>query len=257
MNVVSLSRAVACAVLLATTGTGAAAAAQNASIESLLENSSRVTLRQGHVAGQVADQAQLQQYANGDSMLLQGGAGAADGEPILMILCGQSVYFNMVGGLPDAVNMQGDALKAARMGQYMALLGGVAMVQGTAGKALVLPEPGARLDTAAETSWAYGKERFALEVERPDPQRLRILMTKLATLTTTPASAPDDAFSTDDDRAARLAELEPVGAWRELLISTAARQAQVPGQMTLQGWEANEGATATTVERARNGCSPR
>ena len=46
---------------------------------------------------------------------------------------------------------------------------------------------------------------------------LRVHSRKTETVNTTPRRA-DDTFSTEDDQAARLSELAPVGSWTEVLI---------------------------------------
>ncbi len=72
-----------------------------------------------------------------------------------------------------------------------------------------------------------------------------------------PETGPDDMFSTDEDRAARLAELEPVGTWRELIISAEPRAAEIPAEMSLGGWVSDDGQVMATVGEARKACGAR
>ncbi|HVK50971.1 MAG TPA: hypothetical protein VM469_04430 [Pseudoxanthomonas sp.] len=257
MPLVFPRRAVACALLICAGGAIAAPADEASSFDSLLTHGSSVAIRQGTVTDEVAHSGRLQQYANGESLLFQGGDGDAGDAPVMLLLCERLAYFNTVGGLPAGQSPSGELLKATRLGQYMALIGGVAMVQDAADRTLDLPADGATLDTTIETEWAYGKEQFSLSAKRLADQSVHLRMVKLGNRTTIPATDSDDLFSTDEDRAARLAELAPVGAWSELVISAEPRAAEVPAEMSLKGWVGNSGQLMTTVGEARKACGSR
>ncbi|KAG1223761.1 hypothetical protein G6F68_020259 [Rhizopus microsporus] len=64
-------------------------------------------------------------------------------------------------------------------------------------------------------------------------------------------------FSTEDDQAARLSELVPVGSWTEVVIHGGPRQAQVDPGMSLKGWVSMGDDRAATVAEARSlhGCN--
>ncbi|MGH8422849.1 MAG: hypothetical protein ACRER3_10915, partial [Pseudomonas fluorescens] len=93
---------------------------------------------------------------------------------------------------------------------------------------------------------------YALEVSRDTDGQVRVQATKIATDTTTPASGPDDLFSTDDDRAARLAELEPVGTRREMVVSPQARATELSATLPLLGWVDASGDTYASVGGLRD-----
>lgn len=257
MRLVFLRRAVACALPLFAGGVLAASVDETPSLDSLLTHSSSVAISQGTMTGEAAHRGRMQQYANGDTLLFQQGAGDAVDVPVMVILCERSAYFNTVGGLPTGGPLSNESLKAVRIGQYMTLLGNVAMVQGAVGHALQLPANGTTLDATVETGWAYGKEQFSLRTTRLADSGVRFHMIKRGNRITIPASDPDDMFSTDDDRAARLAELEPVGAWRELVISATPRMAEIPAEMSLKGWVDDSGHAMANVGEARQACTPR
>jgi len=79
---------------------------------------------------------------------------------------------------------------------------------------------------------------------------LRVRATKTGTTAKAPSGA-DDVISTDDDQAARLAELEPVGTWRELVIGSAPMAASLPDTFPLKGWMSVPGKGGATVGAAR------
>ena len=74
---------------------------------------------------------------------------------------------------------------------------------------------------------------------------------KTETVNSAKPASPDDMFSTEDDQAARLSELAPVGSWTEVVIHGGPRQAQVDPAMSLKGWIPMEDDQATTVAEAR------
>ena len=59
------------------------------------------------------------------------------------------------GGLPVGEPLSGESLKASRVGQYLALIGGVATMQGAAGPTFRPPVEGEVVDTTVETEWAF------------------------------------------------------------------------------------------------------
>ncbi len=65
----------------------------------------------------------------------------------------------------------------------------------------------------------------------------------------------DDMFSTEDDQAARLSELAPVGSWTLVVVHGGARQPHVD-PASLQGWISMGDDRAATVAEARkpHGC---
>lgn len=257
MPLIFLRRAMACALLLCAGGAGASSSDDTRSLDDLLTHASSVTVRQGTSADEAAHSGRLRQYANGESLLFQGDGEDAADAPVMLMLCERSAYFNTVGDLPVGESLSGESLKAVRVGQYLALIGGVATMQGAAGRTFRPPVEGEVVDTTVETEWAYGKEQFSLVARRQADGSAHLRMLKLGNRITVPETGPDDMFSTDEDRAARLAELEPVGTWRELIISAEARAAEIPAEMSLAGWVGDGGQVMATVGEARKACGAR
>jgi len=190
----------------------------------------------------------VQQFRNGDSLI---SLGEGDGAPVVLTLCDGRAHFNLEAswpGAPVAKTLEEKQMRA--YGMYMAVMGGMAMVQAAAGDALALPAAGQTATVQHETPWAYGKEQYTVAVTNAASGQLRIKATKTGN-TAKPPSGPKDVVSTDDDKAARLAELEPVGTWRELVISSEPMAEALPDAMPLNGWMSAGGAGGATVGAAR------
>ncbi|MBL2545157.1 hypothetical protein ELJ63_30330, partial [Klebsiella pneumoniae] len=110
--------------------------------------------------------------------------------------------------------------------------------------------------SVGENSWAYGVERYEVITQRLPDGALRVRTRKTETVNATPPAGPDDMFSTEDDQAARLSELAPVGSWTEVVVHGGARQPHVDPAMSLKGWISMGADQAATVADARtlHGC---
>lgn len=246
-----------CAVLAAAvSGSAAFAAAADgrADVESLLERSPAVTFSTGVEEGAPTFRGRLEQFANGDTLLR---VGAGEGVPVMLIVCSQSGWINPVDETGSATPLPVEQLKAVRMMQYMGTLTGVAMVQGVGGKTLTMPTSAEPVSSTGSNEWAYGREQFTLRAQQVDGQGVRIRTLKTSHGAADHTPDPEAMFSTDDDRAARLAELEPVGTWREVVIAGGERPAAVPADMSLRGWLPSGGDTAAvaTAGEARRRCA--
>lgn len=233
-------------------GVAHAAPTGRAAIEPLLEQSPGVTFSQGVQEGKAQFRGRLQQFANGDTLLR---VGDGDGQPVMLIVCSQSGWINPVGETGSAAPLSSEQLKAVRMMQYMGTLTGVAMVQGVLGEGSQLPTSAAPVASTGSNAWAYGREQFDITARQVAGQGLQVRTVKTSNGATPHTPDPEATFSTDDDRAARLAELEPVGTWRELVIAEGQRPAALPADMSLKGWlsSGDQGAVATVGE-ARRSC---
>lgn len=80
---------------------------------------------------------------------------------------------------------------------------------------------------------------------------VRVHSRKTEIVNTTPPARPDDMFSTEDDQAARLSELAPVGSWTEVVVHEGPRLPHVDPAMSLKGWISMGGDQAATVGEAR------
>lgn len=234
-------------VLAAAIGAALPAAATTISLNERLKAASRIEVNQVPPSG-ASLLAQVQQFRNGDSLI---SLGEGEGTPVVLMLCNGKAHFNLEANWPGAPEAKTQEEKQMRAyGMYMAVMGGMAMVQAAAGDALALPAPGQTATVQHETPWAYGKEHYAVAVTRATSGELRVRATKTGTTAKAPSGA-DDVISTDDDQAARLAELEPVGTWRELVIGSAPMAASLPDTFPLKGWMSVPGKGGATVGAAR------
>ncbi|GEM_PF-124996 len=234
------------ATLPATAATAATAA--TVSLNARLEAASSVQVNQVPVSG-ASLIGRVQQFRNGDSLI---SLGDGEGQPVVLTLCKGKAHLNLEASWPGAPAAKTQEEKQMRAyGMYMAVMGGMAMVQGITGDALALPAEGQTSTAQRETSWAYGKELYAVAVTHAAGGEIRIKMTKTENTTRTPSSGPDDIVNTDGDKAARLAELDPVGTSRELVIAAAPMAEGVPDAMSLQGWMSASGKGGATVGAAR------
>ena len=241
------------AVALCSTAAFAAAPNDNAGMESLLERSPAVTFSTGVEEGKPSFRGRLEQFANGDTLLR---VGEGEGVPVMLIVCSQSGWLNPVGETGSATPLPVAQLKAVRMMQYMGALTGVAMVQGVGGAALKMPASAQPLSSTGSNDWAYGREQFNVSVRQVDGQGVRIRTLKTSHGAAEYSPDPDAMVSTDDDRAARRAELEPVGTWREVDIAGGERAPAVPDTMSLRGWVSSaDAAPVANVGEARRGCA--
>ena len=99
-----------------------------------------------------------------------------------------------------------------------------------------MADDGSETRSVGENSWAYGVERYEVITQRLPDGALRVRTRKTETVNATPPAGPDDMFSTEDDQAARLSELAPVGSWTEVVVHGGARQPHVDPAMSLKGW---------------------
>lgn len=218
------------------------------SLNERLKNASSVEVNQVPASGAPLI-GRVQQFRNGDSLVRLGEGG---GEPLVLTLCNGKAHMNLDASWPGAPAAKTQEEKQMRAyGLYMAVMGGMAMAQGIAGDTLELPAEGQASTVQRETSWAYGKEQYAVTVNNGVDGGLRIRVAKTGNTTRTPSSGPDDIVSTDGDKAARLAELEPVGTARELVIASSPMGASVPDDMSLKGWMSASGKGGATVGAAR------
>jgi hypothetical protein len=218
------------------------------SLNERLKNASSVEVSQVPPSG-ASLIGRVQQFRNGDSLIR---LGEGEGEPVVLTLCNGKAHMNLDARWPGAPAAKTQEEKQMRAyGLYMAVMGGMAMAQSIVGDTLEVPAEGQAATVQRETPWAYGKEQYAVRVSNGADDVLRIKVTKTGNTTRTPSSGRDDVVSTDDDKAARLAELEPVGTSRELVISAAPMAASVTDDMSLKGWMSASGKGGATVGAAR------
>ncbi|MGO1002736.1 hypothetical protein [Lysobacter sp. CA196] len=143
------------------------------------------------------------------------------------------------------------------------------------GENFELPLPGHDVDAVGENSWAYGVEKYRVQVKAQGEGRYRIDLVKTAT---TGAEAPPEAapqagecsdaeakagrceqpfvFSTAEDRAARLAELAPIGSGFTAIIGVQTPTQALPDALSLSGWTSSDGKAYATLGDARRAAEP-
>lgn len=143
------------------------------------------------------------------------------------------------------------------------------------GEDFELPLPGQDIDAIGENSWAYGVEKYRVRVQAQDDGRYRIDLAKTATTggeaPPEPASQVGDCseaeaqagrceqpfvFSTAEDRAARLAELAPVGSGFTASLGLQTSTEALPDSLSLSGWTSSDGQTYATLGDARRAVRP-
>ncbi|ALN63255.1 hypothetical protein GLA29479_2386 [Lysobacter antibioticus] len=143
------------------------------------------------------------------------------------------------------------------------------------GEHFELPLPGHDIDAVGENSWAYGVEKYRVQVKALGEGRYRIDVAKTAT---TGGEAPPEpaaqagecsdaeaeagrceqpfVFSTAEDRAARLAELAPVGSGFTAIIGVQTPTQALPDSLSLSGWTSSDGKAYATLGDARRAAKP-
>ena len=174
----------------------------------------------------------------------------------VVALCRRAAYLK-----PPAGTTGGESLpiEQRQMIAYQALMtatGTLGAVAEAVGDTVLVADDGSEIRRSGESSWAYGVERYEVLTQRRPDGALRIRALKTGTVNNATPAGPEDHFSTEDDQAARLAELAPVGSWTEVVIHGGPRQAGVDPAMTLQGWLSMGNDRPATVAEARriHGC---
>lgn len=143
------------------------------------------------------------------------------------------------------------------------------------GEDFELPLPGQDIDAIGGNSWAYGVEKYRVRVQAQDGGRYRIDLAKTATTggEAPPEPAPQAGdcseaeaqagrceqpfvFSTAEDRAARLAELAPVGSGFTASLGLQTSTEALPDSLSLSGWTSSDGQTYATLGDARRAVRP-
>ncbi|MGE8228672.1 MULTISPECIES: hypothetical protein [Stenotrophomonas] len=245
----SISRGTLLAVLVGFAGAATAASTSPVSLTDAAENASLIEIRHSAGAGSPVATIRTQYFANEEMSV------SWDDQQVL-VLCSEAAYLQI-----PAAKLKAGALttEQRQMIVYQALmsgLGAVAGVVGPAGEVVTVADDGSETRSVGENSWAYGVERYEVITQRLPDGALRVRTRKTETVNATPPAGPDDMFSTEDDQAARLSELAPVGSWTEVVVHGGARQPHVDPAMSLQGWISMGDDRAATVAEARklHGC---
>ncbi|MBH1568114.1 hypothetical protein I5U58_12150 [Stenotrophomonas maltophilia] len=241
-------RTVTCSGLLAAMIASAcaanAASTSQVSLTDAAENASLIETRHSNSDGAAVTSMKTQYFANEEMSV------SWDDQQVL-VLCRETAYLKI-----PATKLKVGALTSEQrqMIVYQALmsgLGAVAGVIGPAGEVVAVADDGSETRSVGESSWAYGVERYEVITQRLPDGALRVRTRKTETVNTAPPAGLDDMFSTEDDQAARLSELAPVGSWTEVLIHGGARLPHMAPATSRKGWISMGDDHAATVGEAR------
>ncbi|KZE54352.1 hypothetical protein ACVKU6_000782 [Stenotrophomonas sp. PvP086] len=245
----SISRGTLLAVLVGFAGAATAASTSPVSLTDAAENASLIEIRHSAGAGSPVASIRTQYFASEEMSV------SWDDQQVL-VLCKEAAYLQIP---PAKLKAGALSTEQRQMIVYQALmsgLGAVAGVVGPAGEMVAVADDGSETRSIGESHWAYGIERYDVTTQRMPGGALRVHSRKTETVNTTPPASPDDTFSTEDDQAARLSELAPVGSWTEVLIHGGPRLPHIDPATSLKGWVSMGDDQAATVAEARtlHGC---
>ncbi|WP_329892999.1 hypothetical protein [Stenotrophomonas sp. SMYL20] len=240
----NVSRGVLLAVIAVSAGAANAASTSPVSLMSAGEQASLIESRYSAGGGAPVVPVTTRYFAS-DEVLI-----SWDDQQVLM-LCREAVYLQIPAGKAGDVALAAEQRQMIAYQAMMSGLGSLATVAEAAGDSVVVADDGSETRRAGESSWAYGVERHDVTTQRMADGALRIRARKTETVNKAKPAEPDDMFSTEDDQAARLSELAPVGSWTEVVVHGGPRQAQVDPAMSLKGWISMGDDQAATVGEAR------
>ncbi len=245
----SISRGTLLAVLVGFAGAATAASTSPVSLTDAAENASLIEIR--HSAGVGSPVASIRtQYFASEEMSV-----SWDDQQVL-VLCKEAAYLQIPPAKLKAAALSTEQRQMIVYQALMSGLGAVAGVVGPAGEVVAVADDGSETRSIGESHWAYGIERYDVTTQRMPGGALRVHSRKTETVNTTPPASPDDTFSTEDDQAARLSELAPVGSWTEVLIHGGPQLPHIDPGTSLKGWISMGDDQAATVAEARtlHGC---
>ncbi|WP_049458104.1 hypothetical protein [Stenotrophomonas maltophilia] len=221
-----------------------AAHAGTLSLERAVVQASSIETRYSKAPGAAVTSFTTRYFANGETLM------EWDDQRVLL-LCKKAAYLNLPGMKPAADTLTTEQRQMVAYEAMMAGIGGIAALVGLTGDMIDYADDGNELRGTREGSWAYGVERYEVITQRLPDGAVRVRARKTETVNKVGPSAPDDTFSTDDDQAARLAELAPVDSWTELVIHGTPRSPAMDAGMSLNGWVSTVDKQAATVGEAR------
>lgn len=245
----TVTRSVLLATMIASVCAAHAASTSQVSLTDAAENASLIETWHSSGEGAAVTSMKTQYFANEEMSV------SWDDQQVL-VLCRETAYLKI-----PAAKLKAGALttEQRQMIVYQALMSGLAAVAGVvgpAGERVTVADDGSETRSVGENNWAYGVERYEVITQRLPDGALRVRTRKTETVNATPPAGPDDMFSTEDDQAARLSELAPVGSWTEVVVHGGPRQPHVDPAMSLKGWISMGDDQAATVADARtlHGC---
>ncbi|MFT4409782.1 hypothetical protein ACLMOV_09165 [Stenotrophomonas muris] len=245
----SISRGTLLAVLVGFSGAATAASTSPVSLTDAAENASLIEIRHSAGAGSPVASIRTQYFASEEMSV------SWDDQRVL-VLCKEAAYLQIPPAKLKAAALSTEQRQMIVYQALMSGLGAVAGVVGPAGEMVAVADDGSETRSIGESHWAYGIERYDVTTQRMPGGALRVHSRKTETVNTTPPASPDDTFSTEDDQAARLSELAPVGSWTEVLIHGGPQLPHIDPATSLKGWMSMGDDQAATVAEARtlHGC---
>lgn len=245
----SISRGTLLAVLVGFSGAATAASTSPVSLTDAAENASLIEIRHSAGAGSPVASIRTQYFASEEMSV------SWDDQQVL-VLCKEAAYLQIPPAKLKAAALSTEQRQMIVYQALMSGLGAVAGVVGPAGEVVAVADDGSETRSIGESHWAYGIERYDVTTQRMPGGALRVHSRKTETVNTTPPASPDDTFSTEDDQAARLSELAPVGSWTEVLIHGGPQLPHIDPATSLKGWISMGDDQAATVAEARtlHGC---
>ena len=245
----SISRGTLLAVLVGFAGAATAASTSPVSLTDAAENASLIEIRHSAGAGSPVASIRTQYFASEEMSV------SWDDQQVL-VLCKEAAYLQIPPAKLKAAALSTEQRQMIVYQALMSGLGAVAGVVGPAGEVVAVADDGSETRSIGESHWAYGIERYDVTTQRMPGGALRVHSRKTETVNTTPPASPDDTFSAEDDQAARLSELAPVGSWTEVLIHGGPRLPHIDPATSLKGWISMGDDQAATVAEARtlHGC---
>ncbi len=245
----SISRGTLLAVLVGFSGAATAASTSPVSLTDAAENASLIEIRHSAGAGSPVASIRTQYFASEEMSV------SWDDQRVL-VLCKEAAYLQIPPAKLKAAALSTEQRQMIVYQALMSGLGAVAGVVGPAGEMVAVADDGSETRSIGESHWAYGIERYDVTTQRMPGGALRVHSRKTETVNTTPPASPDDTFSTEDDQAARLSELAPVGSWTEVLIHGGPQLPHIDPATSLKGWISMGDDQAATVAEARtlHGC---
>lgn len=222
----------------------AAGAGSGLSLRQEVERAATVVVTHAPGANAPASAVRMQQYTNEDQLITWEGGG-------VLLVCERVGLLKLPAGQAKVAEMPVEQRQMLLFTTMMGTVGSIATVMDAAGPDAVMVAAGPAAPRVVEKHWAYGVERSEISSQRLANGDLQLRLRKLETVTTRPPSSPEDLVNTDDDLAARLAELPAVGSWTEVVVSAAPRPAQLPGSFAVTGWVATTDAAFATVDEVR------
>ncbi|WP_445391634.1 hypothetical protein [Stenotrophomonas muris] len=245
----SISRGTLLAVLVGFAGAATAASTSPVSLTDAAENASLIEIRHSAGAGSPVASIRTQYFASEEMSV------SWDDQQVL-VLCKEAAYLQIPPAKLKAAALSTEQRQMIVYQALMSGLGAVAGVVGPAGEVVAVADDGSETRSIGESHWAYGIERYDVTTQRMPGGALRVHSRKTETVNMTPPASPDDTFSTEDDQAARLSELAPVGSWTEVLIHGGPQLPHIDSATSLKGWISMGDDQAATVAEARtlHGC---